>query len=315
MRIPRTFTAAAIILAAVFLVDLRAHAEDIAVPKQEFKTREEFAKYREAAWAHFQKRCKEKAGETISRTVDNVRGLLLLKPRRQATEAELRDQFWRGDPYGHDSMLPDSEIGNFLRYLNERDVPTIRRTSRPGFSYVEAKDALRGYLRYELDGLDSKIVETTIDKPMSRFGVTWEDISTDEDRQFWVAGGKLQVLDLETNEILGFRTGYLIEFGFGSRGGGRRPWLHARLTGSDRAACPPFPSKTLVPINRLFVEKVLGANTVRMGAPVSFARQALGSNGRAYLGLRHGQTGDDKVSERSSVRQGDLRTYIQRKLT
>lgn len=257
MRIPKSFTAAAIILAAVLLVDRLAYAEGIAVPKQEFKTREEFAKYREAAWAHFRKRCKESAGEKIYRTVENVPGLILLRRRLWATDAELRDQYWRGDPYGRDSVLPDSEIRNFIGFLNKRGLATTRQTPKPGYLYVETKESQGGYRRYELDIVQAKIVEIIIEKPVSRYGVTWEDISTEEDQKYWVAGGKLQVLDLESNALLGERTGYLIEPGFGSQSAGRIPWRHARFISSDRAACPPFPSKSLVPINRLFVEKVL----------------------------------------------------------
>ncbi len=244
---------ALVIAAATWVLAVKAHAQqtpDRAKPA-------EVAKYREAAWAHFRKRCSETAGDTILRTVENVDGVLLLRPRRQATEAQLADQFWLGDPYGHDSMLPDSEIRNFLRDLNERDVPVIRQTTRPGYRYVETKDELYGYRRFELDETHSQIVERQIEKPISRYGITWQDISTQEDRKYWVAGGKLQVIDLETNDVLGFRVGYLIEPGFGSQGGGRRPWLHARLTSSERAACPPFRAQSLVPINRLFVEKIL----------------------------------------------------------
>ena len=46
--------------------------DDVHPSEQEFKTREEFGRYREAAWAHFNKRCKEDAKETIYRVVEDV---------------------------------------------------------------------------------------------------------------------------------------------------------------------------------------------------------------------------------------------------
>lgn len=213
--------------------------------------------YREAAWAHFSKRCAEDAGEQIYRRVHGVDGLLLLKPRQQATDAQLRDQYWLGDPYGHDSVLPDSEIRNFIGYLNERNVATTRVTSKPGYQFVETKDPDGGYRRFQLGVGQRKFRVSSIAEPASRYGVTWEDISTPEDRKYWVAGGRLQVLELETKKVLGERVGFIIEPGFGSQAGGRVPWGHARFVSSDRAACPPFQPKSLVPINKLFVEKVL----------------------------------------------------------
>ena len=222
---------------------------------EQTRSRTEFEKYREAA--HFKKRCDTRAGELINRTVKDVDGVLLLRPRKAATEGNLRDQYWMGDPYGHDSMRPDSEIRNYLRYLNENDVPVIRPTSHPGYRYVETASPQGVFMRFELSKDGKRIVGHPIDKASSKYAVTWEDISTQEDRQFWVAGGRLQVIVPDTGEILGERVGYLIEPQFGSQRGGRRPWLHARLTASEFAACPPFRAKSLLPINRLFVEKVL----------------------------------------------------------
>lgn len=213
--------------------------------------------YRLEAWAHFEKRCAADAGEKIYRTIENVKGLLLLKPRQQATDVQLRDQYWRGDPYGHDSIVPDSEIRNFIGYLNDRNVATKTPTSRPGYQFVETKNPGGGYTRFQLSATGQEFKQTSVAEPESLYGITWTDISTDEDRKYWVAGGRLQVVKLATNEVLGERIGFLLEPGFGSIAGGRVPWGHARFMSSNRAACPPFQPRSLVPINRLFVEKVL----------------------------------------------------------
>lgn len=238
-------------------VQVAGQPDPVPEVSQKKRSQEQFQKYREAAWAHFHTRCQQSAGEKIFLKVDNVRGVLLLRPRRQATDAELRDQYWRGDPYGHDSVLADSEIRNFLGYLNERDIASTSPTTRPGYKYVEVKEAEGTYRRYELEPTTRRIASKLVAKPSSRYGVTWTDVSTDEDREYWIAGGKLDVIDLESNTVIGERIGYLLEPGFGSRAGGRQPWGHARLTSSDYAACPQFPPRRLVPINRLFVEKVL----------------------------------------------------------
>ena len=70
----------------------------------------------------------------------------------------------------------------------------------------------------------------------ARFGVEWNDISTREDREHWIAGSSLKVIDLQTNEVIAERVGYMIDRGQGSQAGGRSPWLFA-----EQFACPSFP--------------------------------------------------------------------------
>jgi hypothetical protein len=90
--------------------------------------------------------------------------------------------------------------------------------------------------------------------------VTYDDISTREERDYWIAGSLLKVIDLQTNEVMAERIGYMMDRGQGNTGGGRSPWLFA----ADNA-CPVFgpekvglsrsfhqPSQT-----RNFVEQVL----------------------------------------------------------
>src|SRR5262249_4342070 len=78
-------------------------------------------------------------------------------------------------------------------------------------------------------------VKIVIDQPTSRFGVDWEDISTAEDRKYWIAGSHLRVVDLTDNTVVAERIGYFIESGFGSRMNGRRPWLTSR---GPNTTCP-----------------------------------------------------------------------------
>jgi hypothetical protein len=48
----------------------------------------------------------------------------------------------------------------------------------------------------------------------------------------------MRVVDLGDNSIVAERIGYLIEAGFGSTSGGRRPWLNARGIGPNERSCP-----------------------------------------------------------------------------
>lgn len=207
------------------------------------------AELRSAAWDHFRGRCALGAGEKILRTVDGVEGIFLARPRKQPSEKDLRDQYWMGDPYGL-VMYPPAEISRYLNFLNREGRPTKERTARKGFDYVVTDSGSGGFLEYRLDESNEKLVVKKLEAQPSRYSIVWRDISTDEDRKYWVAGGSLQIVDLSTMELLGERVGYVFESGFGSTAGGRVPWLVAR-----RSACPPIPRN--FPIDRHFVERVL----------------------------------------------------------
>ena len=71
--------------------------------------------------------------------------------------------------------------------------------------------------------------------PAPRYGVTYDDISTREERDYWIAGSWLKVIDLKTNEVVAERIGYMMDRGQGNTSGGRAPWLLA----ADNA-CPSF---------------------------------------------------------------------------
>ena len=68
-----------------------------------------------------------------------------------------------------------------------------------------------------------------------KYGVTYEDISTHEDKDYWIAGSSLKVIDTQTGEVLAERIGYMFDPAQGSKAGGRSPWLLAA-----NHSCPAF---------------------------------------------------------------------------
>lgn len=236
------------------------------------------------AQAMFAVRCKT-AGEKIYKTVENVEGIYLMKLR--PGEVNYGDQFKLDDPYGHDSG-GDRYILNFLRGFHHQSTvePFPGSPPRVGYHYVEAiysKDGKR--YRYTggikevthtssiLMGGDGKTTFKTKDfvlervpapGPAPRYGVTYDDISTREERDYWIAGSSLKVIDLQTNEVIAERIGYMVDWAQGSQAGGRSPWLLAANN-----ACPGFQRNPLrqIPPGRGssaqisqtldFVEKVL----------------------------------------------------------
>ena len=239
------------------------------------------------AIAMWQERCKT-AGEKIHKMVDGVDGIFLMKIR---TSTNFGDQFKLDDPYGSDSS-GDMYLKNFIKgfYHQRADKVFPGSPLRAGYSYVEALDPKDGQ-RYRYTGgvravrkqditapgvqwelkrnpnYDLNVYEFVLDKAPAtglapRYGVTYDDISTQAERNYWIAGSSLKVVDLQTNEVIAERIGYMVDRGQGSQAGGRSPWLFA----ADNA-CPGFQWNPHVRVRNgsgeqagqtlVFVEKVL----------------------------------------------------------
>lgn len=205
------------------------------------------------AEALFKERC-QSAGEKIYRTADKVDGIFLMKLRPK--DINYGDQYKMDDPYGRD-VGGDGYITNFLLGRNAKGSLVEQGQERSGYRYVEALDpqdgkryrytgAVREVTRISSpliggDGKSFKTIAFVLEKtsatgPQPRYGVTYDDISTREDRDYWIAGSSLKVIDLKTHEVMAERIGYMMDRGQGSAAGGRSPWLLAA-----RYACPEFP--------------------------------------------------------------------------
>jgi hypothetical protein len=236
----------------------------------------ELSERQKTAMAMFNERCK-RAGELIHRTVDDVEGIFLMKVR--PVRINYGDQYALDDPYGRDLSGGGGYIESFLRgsYDFGSGKKEIGPASR-GYLYVETVDP-KDAVRYRYTGSIKEV--THVDSVMSggdgkttfnskefvveqavargegpRYGVTYDDVSTHEERDYWIAGSSLKVIDLHTNEIVAERLGYMVDLFQGSRAGGRSPWLFA----ADHA-CPAFPGKygsfNQARQTERFVEKVL----------------------------------------------------------
>jgi hypothetical protein len=239
------------------------------------------ARYAKAE-AMFQERCK-KAGEFIHRTAENVEGVFLLKLRPSGIN--YRDQYRMDDPYGHDST-GDEYIKSFLYGRNEKGSLVIKgMVASKGYRYIEAIDPQDGK-RYRYTGgmkavgkkdttayniklaiskdpnYDLNIYRFVLDRvpapgPAPRYGVTYNDISTREERDYWIAGSSLRVIDLKTNEVMAERIGYMMDHGQGNDSGGRSPWLFAAYWACPRFSVDPGGHVYQTDQTRKFVEKTL----------------------------------------------------------
>jgi len=234
---------------------------------QNTPTREDGRTRLAKAEAMFAERCK-KSGEFIHRTAENVEGIFLMKLRPK--EINFGEQYKMDDPYGHDSGGETYMKTFFAGFYRIPTNPSPQWRRRLGYRYIEALDPNDGK-RYRYTGsrkavgkmdasapnvqvdlkrnpnFDLNIYTFVLDKVSApgsapRYGVTYDDISTREERDYWIAGSSLKVIDLQTNEVVAERIGYMMDRGQGDTGGGRSPWLLAA-----RHACPAFPTASGVP--------------------------------------------------------------------
>jgi hypothetical protein len=232
------------------------------------------------AEAMFQERCK-RAGVVIHRTVQDVEEIRLINVR---TEWHTVGQFALWDPYGHDDV-GEGYIASFLQ-RPARETGGLPKGREPRYRAVHAEFPDPGVMRRfrymaQAQALDE--IQTYGDRsyskqfvtngqmlagervcgPGPRYGLRFKDLSTREDRDYWIAGSSLQVVDLERDEVIAERIGYLWDPGQGDRAGGRTPWAVAA-----RDACPPFtPLPGMPPWE--------GGESVQPGQAFRFAAQVL----------------------------------------
>ncbi len=228
-----------------------------------------------AGRALFEQKCASVAGEKIYRKVENVEGLLLMKVRPPAGDAQWSNRDWPGAAFARETT-GDSYITSFLgfEYASNpagRDDPitpnnrgyinTDRRSGGlPGYRWVEVFDEKDGQrFRYGLiykPRPTSKIghIDAILDKAPSpaltppRYGVTYEDHVIPEERYLGVASSTVKVLDLQTQEVLGEMIRYAWSPGAPSRVN-PSPWLTAYR-------CPDHATGTSG-ATRKFVDQVL----------------------------------------------------------
>lgn len=283
--IPKTKKRKAIALASVIALLMLFPGRQVLEQRQEQSAAQ--SRLGEAE-RRFQEHCKT-AGEFIHKTAENVDGVLLMKLRPE--EMNSGDQYKMDDPYG-DDLGGEGYIQTFVRGFETRQAQFAPGSpNRYGYLYVEAVDPQDGK-RYRYTGsmkvvgrqdanahniqvdmsrnpnYDLNIYAFKLDRvpapgPAPRYGVTYDDISTREDRDYWIAGSSLKVIDLSTNEVMAERIGYMMDRGQGNSSGGRSPWLLA----ADHA-CPSFFTNPNIPPNghgsaaqrhqtEDFVEKIL----------------------------------------------------------
>ncbi len=206
---------------------------------------------------YFDHLCKTEAGEFIYKTVENVEGLYMMRPRKEATDYELQHLYALEDPYGatDDSHPQDYLVQppfgrySFMESLRAANQPEI---SQPYVQYSRSsdKESKRDYVY--MDGTRSYRVPYVVKAEgvptlKSRYGYTWRGIRRPQDRELGIVGGELIVMDIQTLEVLGVRRGFI-------RSGGVRNltgiwWLGGQVCPVKKAlSSSQFIQKVLKPI-------------------------------------------------------------------
>lgn len=212
----------------------------------------------EAAKSLFEKRC-ESSGGRIYKTVDDVIGIFMLNLRADDRTEREADSKWP------DAGLPNEFSGegyieNFLLWEQRRGMRNTRGvlndhiSDLSGFQYVDAKDSSGELWRYTLGEKGEEgypfLKKTSIDGEHARYAVAFENLGPAEDRERWVAGTQVKVIDTQTSETLAESTWYSFEPGQGSTAGFRQPWRFA-------ISCPLLTGGEERAPTRFFVDQVL----------------------------------------------------------
>jgi hypothetical protein len=222
---------------------------------------------------YFDHLCKTEAGEFIFKTVEDVDGIMQMRPRAEATDYMLQHLYVLEDPYGQTysekfNMGPEALKSGTIQdgYVNPRYADAVKTKDvkkrayglyKPDQNYKFLEKPIPAslqnpadgakYLRYTRPNTDKLVFEDgqymyprdqqppmfeeRVSEPKSRYGFTWRGITRPHDRELGVAGGEFIILDLQANEILAVRRGYLRTANVRETGG-RVWWLGGW-------SCPP----------------------------------------------------------------------------
>ena len=154
---------------------------------------------------YFDHLCKTKAGEFIYKTVENVEGLYLMRPREKVDDDRLQHLYALEDPYAYSDI--------------ETEAPQKLLINPPWWNYkffeirkpemVSARSETK-YLRYfgYVQGKSPMSIQE-VSTLNSRYGYTWRGIKRPHDRELGIVGGERIVMDLQSNEVLAVRRGYI----------------------------------------------------------------------------------------------------------
>jgi len=194
----------------------------------------------------FEDLCKKYAGDKILRRVDGVDAVFQMRSRDPSGEiTHRRNQYAMEDPFGAIGDV-GSGIGPY-RYLDGQiDSGSYEVFEQPKAVGSKGPPYIRYVARKQKARDSNKPQRDEVAQLMSSYGYVWEDISTPDMRSRWIAGGKIKILDLRSNEVLAERTGFVFaRYSNGSLP--MYPWTNASRTCPAKHSTSQFVKNVLIP--------------------------------------------------------------------
>ena len=148
---------------------------------------------------YFDHLCKTEAGEFIYKTVENVEGIYMMRPRERVTDDQLSHLYALEDPYGDiddpnpQDYLVQPPFGQY-QFMEVGRTKDVLHTSLPYERFLRGseKESKKDYVY--MDGTRSHRVPYIVKKEgvsslKSRYGYTWRGIQRPYDRELGIAGG------------------------------------------------------------------------------------------------------------------------------
>lgn len=164
------------------------------------------------AFRYFRHQCKLHGGEFIYRTVDNVEGVFQMRLR---DPRDYFDRLRKGD-------IPEDPYGHTNWEAQEAETMFVNPTIRP-YEFFEKPIRARSantsgtlkYQRFYRNKPNQRPVPYVLaSEPSSHYGFTWREDRNSWDRVFGVRQGVLDVLNLQTKDVLASRRGFFIRAPF-----------------------------------------------------------------------------------------------------
>jgi hypothetical protein len=199
---------------------------------------------------YFDHLCKTEAGEFIYKTVENVEGLYMMRPREQVNDDKLQHLYAPEDPYAYSDIETDAPQKLFInppwgRYkFFEITKPIPNSGSNSASLYLRYSGYVQNKTPMNVEGVFTL---------QSRYAYTWRGLTRPHGRELGIVGGELIIMDLQSNEVLAVRRGYI-----------RSGDVRNNLTGVwwlGGHVCPAYKHASVFTYE--FLSKVLKPNSVK----------------------------------------------------
>jgi len=151
---------------------------------------------------YFDYLCRTQAGEFIYRTVDNVEGILQMRPRDGSKD--YFDRMRAGD-------IPEDPWGHTNVEAQHPDWLFVNKSTK--YSYLEVvpngrQDTVTRYFNYDHRSNKPMLVARDVERKSS-YGFRWMETDDVTGVLFGIYGGRIEVLDLDSGSSLATKRGFV----------------------------------------------------------------------------------------------------------